>query len=106
MSERKIFGKFIKDSDQYQSQIKKNKTFNYIRYMVPFNIQCLSCLNTIKKGKKINAIKENVFRYNNTAIKIFRFYFKCNCCQAGISLKTNPNDSKYSIEINSIETSK
>jgi hypothetical protein len=99
MSERKVINKYVKTDDIYQKKIKKG--YFSIRYMIPFNIKCLRCLNTINKGKKINAIKENILNRNYLGISIVRFYFKCIYCLNGISIKTNPNNFSYSIEINS-----
>ncbi len=83
-----------------KSFTKSKKPFTTIKYMIPFDIKCLNCLKIIKKGKKIIAIKENTPKLNYMGIFFLRFYFKCIYCFNGISIKTNPKNYSYSLEIN------
>jgi len=81
--------------------VKNQKNFTYIKYMMPFNIRCLQCFNVINKGKKILAIKEHIPNGNYLGINFLRFYFKCVYCLKGISIKSNPKNFTYLLEINS-----
>jgi hypothetical protein len=67
--------------------------------MVPFNIICLFCRRIIKRGIKVNAIKEKILEPIYFGIIYFRFYFKCLFCLKGLSIKTDLKNSSYIAEI-------
>ena len=98
MPKQKKVDKLIKIDEQF---VKKTKNFiSSVKYMIPFNIKCIKCQNIINKGKKITAIKENVPNHNYLGINFLRFYFKCLYCSKGMSIKSNPKNFSYLLEIN------
>jgi len=100
MSDRKNINKDRKDQSQYlKTHLLKKKKKIFIRFMVPFNIICLFCRRIIKKGIKVNAIKEKILEPIYSGIIYFRFYFKCLFCLKGLSLKTDSKNSSYIAEI-------
>lgn len=104
MSERKCYSKYEKIKSQYQkkfmaTEMQKKK----IRFMIPINIKCSKCSVGIKKGKKINAIKEKILNKKYHGINFFRFYFPCSSCFSGNSITTDLKRLKYSAEINCFE---
>ena len=52
---------------------KEKKKIRYIRYMIPFDVKCLSCFKITKKGIKVNAFKEKIFTEKYFDIFLFRF---------------------------------
>jgi hypothetical protein len=99
MCEIKKVAYLVKNNNSHIKKFKKN--FFFIRYMIPFDIKCLSCCNIINRGRKINAIKENIHTEKHLEIYMFRFYFKCIYCLKGITIRTNLKHSNYLLEINS-----
>jgi hypothetical protein len=104
MSERKSIEKYEKIENQFSKYKSKfsinNNKLKTIRFMIPFEITCLNCGNKIKKGKKINVLKETVLSRSYLGIKILRFYFRCPICCVGMALKTDPKNFSYRAELN------
>jgi len=61
-------------------------------------MRCNTCGDYIAKAKKFNARKETVENETYLGLKIFRFYFKCPCCMAEITFKTDPKNCDYELE--------
>ncbi|KAL1767228.1 hypothetical protein HispidOSU_007380 [Sigmodon hispidus] len=66
--------------------------------MAPFHMRCKTCGEYIYKGKKFNARKETVQDEAYLGLPIFRFYIKCTRCMAGITFKTDPENTDYTMK--------
>jgi len=75
---------------------KKHK----VRFMLPLDIKCAKCCVKIKKGKKLNAIKEKILNKKYYGMNFLRFYFRCSKCLSGSSITTDLHELKYVTEIN------
>jgi hypothetical protein len=62
------------------------------------SICCNTCGNYIMKGTKFNSRKEDALGEDYLGIQIFRFFFRCNRCSAEITMKTDPQNSDYTVE--------
>lgn len=70
-----------------------------VRMMMPMNVRCNSCGEFIYAGTKFNSRKETVTNEDYLGIKIFRFYFKCPCCKAECTIRTDPKNADYAAEM-------
>merc|ERR1712032_1028335 len=71
-----------------------------VRMMLPFNIQCIKCGEYMYRGKKFNSKKEDVDDDDMyLGIKKFRFHMKCSGCGSMFSIKTDPENGDYEVEI-------
>merc|ERR1712032_1261330 len=71
-----------------------------VRMMLPFNIQCIKCGEYMYRGKKFNSKKEDVDDDDMyLGIKKFRFHMKCSGCGNVFSIKTDPENGDYEVEI-------
>lgn len=68
--------------------------------MLPLDIKCAKCCVKIKKGKKLNAIKEKILNKKYYGMNFLRFYFRCSKCLSGSSITTDLHELKYVTEIN------
>ena len=102
MSERKVLNMYIDpdmgDPTKVPKVKKKKGALEDVRTMVPFSVQCNTCMEYIYKGKKFNAKKEVVKGETYMGIKIIRIYFKCTNCSAPITFKTDPANAGYTCE--------
>ncbi|GJT19910.1 coiled-coil domain-containing protein 94 [Tanacetum coccineum] len=102
MAERKVLNKYYPpdfDPAKIPKRRKpKNRQIN-VRNMLTMRIRCKRCGNYSNEGTKFNMRKEVVIgeRYLDE-VPIFRFYFKCKMCSTEITMKTDPQNSNYTIE--------
>jgi hypothetical protein len=70
--------------------------------MTIFSLRCLTCGDYIGAGKKFNARKEVAVGEEYLGIKAHRFYLKCPRCNAEITVKTDPKNSDYTVELGAV----
>ena len=75
----------------------KNGQF-VINMMMPFTVRCSACGAYITRGKKFNARQETVKDETYLGVKIYRFYIKCDVCNAEFTIKTDPKNTDYVCE--------
>lgn len=101
MSDRKVLNKYIpNDFDPSIVPAKKrpkNGQF-VINMMMPFTVRCSACGAYITRGKKFNARQETVKDETYLGVKIYRFYIKCDVCNAEFTIKTDPKNTDYVCE--------
>lgn len=100
MSERKVINKYYHiDFDPALIPRRKGGKNDQlkVRMMMPMSVRCNTCGNYIYKGTKFNSRKETAGDY--LGIPIYRLYFKCSRCSAEITIKTDPQNSDYVVEL-------
>ena len=105
MGERKVLNKYF-PSDFDPSLIPRGKKLSKkdgtvpVRMMLPFSVQCSTCMTFLYRGTKFNSKKEPMGgpdgRY--LGIQRFRFYIKCTLCSRTISFLTDPQNTDYEME--------
>ena len=70
-----------------------------VRMMLPMSVQCKTCGTFMYKGTKFNMKKEDVDGDTYLGIQIFRFYWRCSACAAEITMKTDPKNADYNMEL-------
>ncbi len=102
MAERKVLVKYFPpDFDPAllpRTKKLKNKQ-QTVNMMMPMSVTCTSCGNYIYRGTKFNSKKETVQGEDYLGIRIFRFYMRCNNCSAEFTIKTDPKNSDYAVEL-------
>jgi hypothetical protein len=105
MGERKVLNKYI-PSDFDPSLVPKGTKLSKkdgtvpVRMMLPFSVQCSTCLTFMYRGRKFNSKKEAMGgpdgRY--LGIQRWRFYIKCTHCSRTVSFLTDPKNADYEME--------
>lgn len=93
MGERKVLNKYFPpDFDPTQLPKRKRPKTNdmKVRMMLPMSVRCKTCGTFMYKGTKFNTRKEDVLGETYLGIQIYRFYYRCTCCAAEFTMKTDP----------------
>jgi hypothetical protein len=105
MGERKITNKYFPaDFDPKLvprgTKLSKKDGTVPVRMMLPFSVQCETCLTFLYRGRKFNSKKEAMGgpdgRY--LGIQRWRFYIKCTHCARTLSFLTDPKNADYEME--------
>lgn len=105
MSERKVLNKYIDPNFNEKKLVKVPKAAarqHNVRMMLPFSIKCDTCGNYLRIGTKINMRKETVQNEFYLSIPIYRFYMKCVFCYSEMTMKTDPKNHDYVMEIGAV----
>ncbi|KAL6597798.1 hypothetical protein ACP70R_037370 [Stipagrostis hirtigluma subsp. patula] len=70
------------------------------RLRLPMILRCNACNEPHTRGTRLIAFKEDLTAGERhlSAVKVFRFYFRCTSCSAEIAYKTDPENSDYIVE--------
>ncbi|GFH13959.1 uncharacterized protein HaLaN_10523, partial [Haematococcus lacustris] len=101
MGERKVLNKYFPpDFDPTQLPKRKRPKTNdmKVRMMLPMSVRCKTCGTFMYKGTKFNTRKEDVLGETYLGIQIYRFYYRCTCCAAEFTMKTDPQSTDYKLE--------
>ncbi|XP_028084787.1 splicing factor YJU2-like [Camellia sinensis] len=102
MGERKVLNKYYPSDFDPAKILRRRQPKNQqmkVQMMLPMSIHCGTCSNYIYKGTKFNSHKEDIICETYLGIQIFRFYFKCTKCSAELTIKTDPQNSDYVVEL-------
>ncbi|KAK9805609.1 hypothetical protein WJX72_007581 [[Myrmecia] bisecta] len=102
MGERKVLNKYYPpdfDPAKLPRGQRGNKDAQMkVRMMLPMSIRCSTCGTYMYKGTKFNMRMENVEGEDYLGLRIFRFYARCTSCAAEYTMKTDPQNSDYTME--------
>ncbi|KAI3944831.1 hypothetical protein MKW92_027359 [Papaver armeniacum] len=100
MGERKVqCHYFPPDLDLAKIPKMERKKQQDCRWMLPMSIRCKTCGNYMGRvGTKVNTRKEVVDGETYLGILIHRVYFKCSTCSAEFTIKSDPQNSDYTVE--------
>jgi hypothetical protein len=87
------------DFDPTKIKQKPKSENKKIRFMVPMDIQCTPCTQTIKKGKIVNGLKEKLTDRNPD----FSFCFKCPNCSYSLIIHSDSLNMNYYTYLNCVE---
>lgn len=105
MAERKVLNKYMDPNFNHEKLVKLKKPVekqDNVRNMLPFSIRCDTCGNYLRIGTKINMRKETVVGENYLGIPIYRFYMKCVFCYTEMTMKTDPKNHDYAMELGAV----
>ncbi|CAL1404356.1 unnamed protein product [Linum trigynum] len=100
MGERKVLNKYYPpDFDPSKLPRRRSKPQKKVTSMLPIRVRCNTCGNYMAEGTKFNVRQEDAIGEKYLGeIQIKRFYHKCTNCSAEFSIKTDPENSDYTVE--------
>jgi hypothetical protein len=105
MGDRKVTNKYI-PADFDPSKVPRGKKLSQkdgtvpVRMMLPFSVQCSTCMTFLYRGRKFNSKKEPMGGSEGKYLGItrFRFYIKCTHCSRPVTFLTDPKNADYEME--------
>jgi hypothetical protein len=105
MGDRKVTNKYI-PADFDPSKVPRGKKLSQkdgtvpVRMMLPFSVQCSTCMTFLYRGRKFNSKKEPMGGPEGKYLGItrFRFYIKCTHCSRPVTFLTDPKNADYEME--------
>jgi hypothetical protein len=106
MGERKVLNKYIPaDFDPALvprgTKLSKKDGTVPVRMMLPFSVQCDTCMTFLYRGRKFNSKKEPMGGADDgryLGIQRWRFIIKCTHCSRPVTFLTDPKNADYEME--------